>query len=291
MKRKFNELTIKDSFMFAAVMSDPRQCRKLLELALGMEILEVSIMTEKVLNYNPDYRGVRLDVLAVENGTKRRFNVEMQVRMEPDLPQRVRYYHSQMDMDLLAAGQSYDQLPNTYVIFICDFTPFPGERKLYRYTFQSQCAENGQVLDDGRMTVVLSTKGENDDEVPAELVRFLKYVENPAGMENTIDDDSYVHALREQIAAIKKNRNWEAKYVRLQDLINEERAEARQEGIEQGKIQRSRESVLELLEDLGEIPEDIKRLINAQSDEEILKQWLLKAARADTIEQFRNTIR
>ena len=39
MNKKFKELTIKDAFMFAAVMADPQQCQKLLSLVLGMEIL------------------------------------------------------------------------------------------------------------------------------------------------------------------------------------------------------------------------------------------------------------
>lgn len=29
-------------------------------------------------------------------------------------------YHAQMDMDALLIGESYDRLPDTYAIFICD---------------------------------------------------------------------------------------------------------------------------------------------------------------------------
>ena len=36
--RKFKDLTIRDAFMFAAVMSDPEICRRVLELALGIPI-------------------------------------------------------------------------------------------------------------------------------------------------------------------------------------------------------------------------------------------------------------
>ncbi len=45
--------------------------------ALEMPILEVDVITEKSISYHPEYHGVRLDVLAEEAGTKRRFNVEM----------------------------------------------------------------------------------------------------------------------------------------------------------------------------------------------------------------------
>ena len=85
MRKRLQDLTIKDAFMFAAVMSDAEQCRHLLELVLEMKILEVNVVAEKTISYHPEYHGVRLDVMAEEAGTKRRFNVEMQVKTESAL--------------------------------------------------------------------------------------------------------------------------------------------------------------------------------------------------------------
>ena len=107
MKRTLQELTIKDPFMFAAAMSDEAQCRTLLSIILKMEILDVSVITEKTIAYHPEYHGVRLDVLAIETGTKRRFNVEVQVKDNKNLPKRSRYYHAQLDMDALLTGIDY----------------------------------------------------------------------------------------------------------------------------------------------------------------------------------------
>lgn len=107
MSRNFQELTIKDSFMFAAVMSD-------------------------------------------EKGSKRRFNVEMQVKRKIDLP----------------------WLPD----------------ELYRYTYETVCRENGVPLNQGQKTVFLSTKGRNEDDVPKELVDFLKYVGYPDNLPPDVED-------------------------------------------------------------------------------------------------------
>ena len=63
MKRSLQELTIKDAFMFAAVMSDPKPCKIFLSMVLDMEILEVTVIAEKTLAYRPEYHGVRLEVL------------------------------------------------------------------------------------------------------------------------------------------------------------------------------------------------------------------------------------
>ena len=173
-KRCLSDLTIKNDFMFGAVMINPENCKEFLERALEIEIDRVDVSREKSMVYHPDYKGIRLDVYAKdENNTC--YNVEMQMTKKPALCRRRRYYQSQMDMDILLSGREYAELPDSYVIFICDFDPF-GERK-YRYTFQMQCKESNQTpLEDGRRIVFLSTCGENEDEISKELLAFLKFV-------------------------------------------------------------------------------------------------------------------
>ena len=48
------DLTIKDAFMFAAVMSDEEQCRHLLELVLETKILSVNVATEKKILFTKE---------------------------------------------------------------------------------------------------------------------------------------------------------------------------------------------------------------------------------------------
>ena len=142
MNTLLKNLTIKNNFMFAAVMSDEENCKGFLERALSMKVDHVEISTEKNIVYHPEYKGVRLDVYAKdENNT--RYNIEMQVLKQSALGRRSRYYQSQMDMELLAKGCEYAELPDSYVIFLCDFDPF-GEGK-YRYTFRTACEETKKV--------------------------------------------------------------------------------------------------------------------------------------------------
>ncbi len=173
-KKTLQELTLKDNFMFGAVMSEEANCKRLLELILGFPIARIEVGKERSITYHPEYKGVRLDVYAAdENNT--RYNVEMQAAAEIALGKRSRYYHSQIDMELLQSGSSYSDLPDSYVIFICDFDPF-GERK-YRYSFIPSCQESPTArLKDGSCTIFLNTKGENPDEIPGELRSFLEYV-------------------------------------------------------------------------------------------------------------------
>ena len=235
MKKTLQELTIKDPFMFAAIMSDEEQCKKFLSLVLKKEILKVTIITEKTVVYHPEYHGIRLDVLAVEKGSQSRFNVEMQVKDKKNLSKRCRYYHAQLDMDALLTGVDYNELPDTYVIFICDYDPLG--MNLYRYTIVNQCQENGQIIQDGNHTIWLSTKGQNACDEPEELVEFLKYVDNPKKLNDSEDTGDFVKSLKKQIAAIKRNRDWEARFMLFEEMLKDEREEGRVEGYRTGRAE------------------------------------------------------
>jgi len=113
--------------MFAAVMLIVENCKRLLEMVLGIVIESITVSKEKSIIYHPEYKGVRLDVIAKDEN-RTHYNVEMQVQPKKALGKRSRYYHSQIDMELLERGEYYDCLPNSYVIFGCDFDPF-GKRK------------------------------------------------------------------------------------------------------------------------------------------------------------------
>ena len=58
--KRLKELTIKDNFMFGAVMMDEDNCKGLLERVLEIPIDRVDVSKEKSIVYHPEYRGVRL---------------------------------------------------------------------------------------------------------------------------------------------------------------------------------------------------------------------------------------
>ena len=204
-KRKtLQELTIKDNFLFGAVMVNEENCKEFLEMVLEIEIDQVKVSKEKSIVYHLEYKGVRLDVYARDE-EHTHYNIEMQAEKKPVLGKRSRYYQSQMDMELLMSGEDYTELPNTYVIFLCDFDPFGAGK--YRYTFQSVCQETEEAsLEDGRKILFLNTRGKNDAEVPGKLVTFLRFVR--AGLKESQQDfgDPYVQKLQEFISYVKQSR-------------------------------------------------------------------------------------
>ncbi len=283
-KKTLQELTIKDSFMFGAVMCDEKNCTPFLEMVLGIPIKRLEVSKEKSIFYHPEYKGVRLDIFANDEKNTH-YNVEMQMTRKPALGKRSRYYHSQVDMELLEKGSSYENLPNAFVIFICDFDPF-GKRR-YCYTFENRCVEDGKLrLEDGCRTLFLSTRGENGHETAESLVKFLEFV--AADLEESERDfeDSFVRQLQNSVSHIKRNREMGERYMTLEELIHDEREESRLEGLREGRKEGFRETICEFLERFGAIPEELKYKINTLDNEDSLKLLVQKAAGFDSLEAF-----
>ena len=277
--RKFKDLTIRDAFMFAAVMSDPEICRRVLELALGIPISEVHIQTEKTMAYHSEYHGVRLDVYAAD-ADRTRFNVEMQVTLQKFLPKRSRYYHDQIDMDALLAGDSYENLPDTYVIFICDFDPF-GDG-LYRYSTGMVCEETGKSVSDGVTTVYLNAHGRNRDGTPEELLQFLDYVKNTGRTEEISTTDSFVRHLQDSIDKIKQNRGMEERYMLLEEMMRNEK----QKGIQEGSQKMLVQCIIESLESKFAIPVELRENIISETESDKLNAWFQLSLKASSLKEF-----
>lgn len=274
-KRNFKDLTIRDAFMFAAVMSDPEICRRVLELALGIPISEVHIQTEKTMSYHSEYHGVRLDVYAADVN-RTRFNVEMQVTLQKFLSKRSRYYHDQIDMDALLTGNSYEDLPDTYVIFICDFDPF-GDG-LYRYSTGTYCEETGNRINDGVKTIYLNAHGKNRKDIPEELLEFLDYVKNTGRRKEISTAYPFVRHLQNTIDTIKQDRSMEERYMLLEEMMRNEKQEGRQEIAVQ--------FLLDSLNSKFSVSTALSKKISSETDMNKLQSWFQLSLKVTSLEDF-----
>ena len=82
---------------------------------------------------------------------------------------------------------------------------------------------------------------------------------------------------------VKYMQAWEEKIM--------EREKGREEGRADGKVAGKAESVLEILEEYGEVPDELRDRVLAQRDLEILKSWLKVANKVGSIEEFVEKIR
>ena len=141
-QQKWEKLTLADDFMFGKVMSDPKLCAEMLRRIFpDLDIGEIKIVeTQKTLRQALHVRGVRLDIFTAF--ARSIFDVEAQNRMLKDLFRRPRAYHivigfNGLNKKSLKKSGSYEDLPDTYVIFICTFDLFGKGRHIYRKPMQS----------------------------------------------------------------------------------------------------------------------------------------------------------
>ncbi|MGL5434844.1 MAG: Rpn family recombination-promoting nuclease/putative transposase [Lachnospiraceae bacterium] len=228
-KKKFQELELCDAFLFAATMEDEDICRKVLERILEIPISHVKVRSENPIAINPDYRSIRLDVYAAdEEGTL--YDVEMETAgKRRQLPKRTRFYQSQMDIATLKPGESFQQLPKSYVIFICTFDPF--EEGLFRYSFENRCLETDLELGDETRKIFLNTKGIKKQNVSEELLHFLRFIENSKAVTTY---DPLLAQLQDRMSQLKNNQGLEGNYMLFGELLDDERQDGIEEGIEEG---------------------------------------------------------
>ena len=280
--KTLQELNLTDDFLFDVATEELENCKAIIELTTGLRLKSLKWKSgQKVIHNLPGKRGVRLDFIA-ESEDGRIFDVEMQNRNEGNIPKRTRFYQALIDAPILKSGErGFDKMNPLYIIIICNYDPY-GKKK-YCYTFDNQCKEvPGLRLGDEVTKLLLSTKGENEEEVSKELVDFLHYVTE--SNENGLPDecDERLKRLHESIREIKASADMEVEYMKMEERERIIRDEGKQIGIINGKI----EAVLELLEDKGEVPEKVKTEIFAETNLEVLKKWLRLAAKSETIEEF-----
>ena len=244
--KSFDELTFQDNFIFQKVMLKKHICKAVLERLLDISIKDiVYIHEEKNLDVRWDTKSVRLDVFVNDDkGTV--FNIEMQTSKDmEELVKRTRFYQSILDMYHIQKGQKYTTLNDSYVIFICTFPVFTGNR--HKYTFRNVCIEDYDIaLNDGATKLFLSTKGTQND-VSKPLQAFLDYID---GQEAT---DELLRDIDDAVHEVKHCEAWKEEYSMLSmdhyKYWKEGMAEGIAEGLAQGEAKGKAEVVIQMLQE------------------------------------------
>lgn len=224
MEKMFEELQIKDDFMFSIIMREPKFCRPFLERVLGITISHIEYpKTQDTIDLSADAKSVRLDIY-VEDGKNTVYNIEMQAAQNKNLPKRTRYYQGMIDLNILNKGENYKNLKRSFIIFVCTFDLFGEGRHIY--TFENRCIQNPELeLGDDTIKIILNTKGTMDDVTP-EMKNLLDYIDGKA------PGDEYTSELDEAVQSARRNEKWRLDYMTL-DMHYQEKYE---EGLEQAAI-------------------------------------------------------
>lgn len=256
--KKYEELELRDDFMFSRIMSNPKFVKPLLETILGVKIRKIVYpQTQKTIDLSLQAKGIRLDVY-VEDDQNTVFNLEMQTSDGANLPKRMRYYQGMIDLNILDKGQDYTTLKKSYVIFICTFDPFGEGRHIY--TFCNTCQENTALtLDDDAVKIILSTKGTMDDVSP-EMKRILDYIDGKGA------SDKFTEELEEAVRSARQNKRWRLDYMTLEYEYRQRYLEGKEEGREEGRAE-GRERTIQKLHERGESIASIADIVELNEEE------------------------
>ena len=310
---KFQDLNLSNGFLFPAALEDPVTCRLVLECMVEEPIEELSVKVEYTKLYNSEFKCIRLDVFSKDKVTEVAYNLEMQNKNNYNLPLRSRYYQAQLDVANLEPGDDYQDLKPLYVIFICNFDPFGMD--LYRYTFAMQCKERDFPLNDGVKRIFFNTKGKNANEVPSILLDFLGYLNNSTDDYIEEHPNGKITEIHNRVKLLKKKRDVEARYMHylyvdeviakmekeivtketllkeIEDKAKEAEGKAKEA---EGKAKEANKVVvdmlLEVIAELGEVPETISKRIEIEEDLMTLKLIHKAAIKVNSIEQLEKAI-
>ena len=260
-EEKWERATIANNFIFYKVMRNNTDvCKRLLEILLEIEIDYIEMSSEEEINIDFQSKGIRLDVYA--KNQKECFNVEMQATDTKELPERARYYQGVIDVDILKSGQTYKELKNSYIIFICIEDIF--KKGLAKYTFENSCLESPEIkLNDRAYKYFFIAK--NSDKILNEKQKaFLQLVINNKGT------DSFTKQIEKLAEEAKSNLQWKRQYMewerqRVYDFeAGREKglAQGLEQGLAEGISQKAIESATNLLKmNLGS-PEQIAQAVS-----------------------------
>ena len=128
-----NYRPIDDDFFTKLFQDNIPLAEKVLRIITDVKDLHLtSIKTQETLKKLAGSRSVRFDAFGHDN-LNREFDIEVQRADSGASPKRARYHSSSIDTNYLKAGQDFDVLPTTYVIFITENDIFGKNELIYRF--------------------------------------------------------------------------------------------------------------------------------------------------------------
>ena len=200
-------------------------------------------------------RSAIMDCIARDSESKQ-FNVEIQQDNEGASPKRARYHSGLMDMNTLNPGQDFDELPESYVVFITRDDILGYGLPIYHINKKIE-ELNKNFQDEAHIIYVNSRKQED-----TELGRLM----HDLHCKNA--DEMHSPVLAKRVHELKDTRKGVELMCHEMEKIY---SEGMENGEKRGELKAKKETALSMAEEGMDIKK-IARLVNAS--EKDVKQWI-----------------
>lgn len=265
------------------VLEDVQACQEVCRILLEDDALEIRSVKTQYSIRNLENRSVWLDVLAE---TEERHLILLEIQMYPEKNpfKRVRYYTSSIDVSILEKGISYEELPDVTTIYVTRQDFIGGGIGRYKVRRKTKGKEVMISLDNGQHEIYYNLEHLTGNMVIDELLNYFKN-------SNPYYQTEHFPKLVERVKFYKVQKEGVEIMCEVVDeivgevvdeIIGEMADEIRKEGKIEGKIC----SVVELLEELGKVPQQLVQRIQEETDLSVLSRWLKCAAKVNSIKEF-----
>ena len=192
-------------FMNFMLDDNKKAAQVFLRVILGDDKIKVRNVRIQSFIQNIYGHSSQLDILA-QDSKGRYFNVEVQRSDEGAPARRARFYSSILDIHFLQPGKLYEELPDTYVIFITENDVLHDNLPLYN--IRRRIDENAKCFEDGSRIIYVNSQ-RRDNTALGKLMQDL-YCTEPKNL--------HYHEFAERMEFLKYSKEGEEK---MTDVIEE----------------------------------------------------------------------
>ena len=232
-------------FMNFMLDDNKKAAQVFLRVILGDDKIKVRNVRIQSFIQNIFGHSSQLDILA-QDSKGRYFNVEVQRSDEGAPARRARFYSSILDTHFLQPGKLYEELPDTYVIFITENDVLHDNLPLYN--IRRRIDENAKCFEDGSRIIYVNSQ-RRDNTALGKLMQDL-YCTEPKNL--------HYHEFAERMEFLKYSKEGEEK---MTDVIEEYAAKKAEVVAKEAAKKTAQARNVELAKDLLSEGESIERTV------------------------------
>ena len=220
-----------DDFMSVVFDNNIEATQLVLDIILSDKKFTVKRVTSQQEYKSVEGRTIKLDIYAEdENGIP--FDIEIQRADKGAVPKRARFHSSMLDTRLLAKGDDFSELKDTYVIFITENDVLKKGLPIYR--IERTVKETGELFGDGAHILYVDGKYDGNDSIGKLMHDFRQ---------KNASDMNY-EPLAEKVRYFKEDEGGRGSMCKI---VEDLRKEAREEAIAETQIEERNDFAIKLL--------------------------------------------
>ncbi|MBR1445371.1 MAG: PD-(D/E)XK nuclease family transposase [Firmicutes bacterium] len=161
-KPLIQEFSLMDDTFMSKVFEDKECAELVLRVILGKKLKVINVKTRYVID-NLHGRSIRLDIRAVDDDGDL-YDIEIENDQKRATPKRARFNISIMDSDTLDKSELWNDLPETYMIFITRDDVLCGNKPIYHIERTIKELDH-KLFDDETHIIYVNSKIQNDTEL------------------------------------------------------------------------------------------------------------------------------